>query len=112
MNVEIETGDVQCHRCQQPALLSAGIPHRMQLPGGTWAAGRRTVVLCPRCDWNDPAAQGVLAFFTLYEQIDQGTVESAGKLLRQWIAHIVNAAPAYTDDDLNEDIRKWESGDM
>lgn len=110
--MEVETGDVLCHRCEGPALLSVLVPHRMQLPSGGEATGRRTVVLCPRCDRDDPAAQGVLAFFTVHERITHETVESAGAVLREWITHVTEHPPVYTDEEMDEDIRRWEAGEM
>jgi hypothetical protein len=82
-----------------------------------WADGQsvtaaRTVALCPSCHRDDPAAQGVLAFFTVHERITQDTVKEAGAVIREWIDRASRDCLAYTEDDLDEDIRRWEAGDM
>ncbi|MGV9679174.1 DUF6300 family protein [Nocardia sp. NPDC003482] len=82
---EVTTGEVHCHRCGRPALLTARVPHRFQRDDGTVVEGARTVVLCSVCDGGDPDAQGVLAFFALHESVDSDNVESAGSLIGEWI---------------------------
>jgi hypothetical protein len=91
--------------------LSVQIPATMSTPEGD-ATGRRTVELCHRCDRDDPAAQGVLAYFTVHERIEKGTVGTGGLLVREWIDYITANPPAYTDADLDDDIRSWEAGNM
>lgn len=103
-------GALVCPRCSGEAYLSARVPHRMALSGGGTVRGYRTVVLCPDCDRDNPNASGVLAFFAMHERIDPGTVQEAAPLIEEWVQR--SAGEVYTDDELAEDIRLWESGDM
>lgn len=105
------TGDLHCRRCGTALLLAAQVPTTMSIEGGE-VAGRRTVELCPRCDRDDPAAQGVLAYFAVHERIEKATVDSAGHVVREWIDHIIANPPTYTDADLDDEIRLWEAGEM
>ena len=73
------------------------------------AGGRE---LCHRCDRDDPAPQGVLAYFSVHERIEKGTVGTGGLLVREWIDYISANPPACTDADLDDDIRSWEAGNM
>jgi hypothetical protein len=109
--VRVEVGGaLVCPRCFGDAYLSARVPHRMELSDGGTVRGYRTVVLCPDCDRDNPNAGGVLAFFAMHERIDPGTVQEAAPLIEEWVQR--SAGEVYTDDELAEDIRLWESGDM
>jgi hypothetical protein len=113
MDVEIvlsRTADLNCHRRGRGLLLSVQIPATMSTPEGD-VTGRRTVEL-HRCDRDDPAAQGVLAYFTVHERIEKATVGTGGLLVREWIDYISANPPACTDADLDDDIRSWEAGNM
>lgn len=112
MHIEVHAGDAPCRRCGGRALLSVLIPHQMHMESGAHIDGRRTVALCYRCDRNNMQAQGVLAFFAVQEHITTETVQQAGAVIHEWIERITAHPPAYTDAELDEDIRRWESGDM
>ncbi|MGQ0717047.1 MAG: DUF6300 family protein [Pseudonocardiales bacterium] len=110
--IEVNRAQLSCHRCLQPPLLAVRVPHSFARPDHVEVRGWRTVPLCPRCDRDDPAAQGVLAFFTVYETITEDNVRDAGAVLHQWIEHIAAHPPTCTDADLNEEIRQWEAGEL
>lgn len=103
-------GGLTCPRCSGPAYLSARIPHRMTLSGGMEARDYRTIMLCPNCDRDNPDAAGLLAFFAVHERIDPGTVSQSAALIDEWVRR--SSAAAYTEADLDEDIRRWEGDDM
>lgn len=110
-DVQVEVGGaLECPRCSGDAYLSARIPHHMPLSNGGVARGYRTIVLCPDCDRGNPAAFGLLAFFAVHERIAPDTVQEAAPLIDEWVCR--SSRDAYTDADLDEDIRRWESGDM
>lgn len=110
--VEVVSGDLPCHRCGGPLLLALRVPHRIQTQDGREITGWRAVELCPRCDRDNRAAQGVLAYFAVEERITGTTVDQAVPVLREWIDHVLENPPSYSDAELDEDIRRWESGDM
>jgi len=101
-----------CQICGSELLFAVRVPMQVEWTGGQSVTGSRTVTLCPRCHRSDPAAQGVLAFFAVYERVTQATVHEAGAVIREWIERATTNPPTYTDDDLEEDIRRWEAGEM
>lgn len=112
-DIQVETtGDLTCHRCEGPLLLAVQVPHSFTRADGHVVSGQRTVGLCERCDREDPAAQGVLAFFTVHEAITEDTVHDSGPVLVEWMNHVQTHSPVYTDTDLDEEIRQWEAGEL
>lgn len=109
---EIEVhSHLPCRICGGELLFSMRIPTSVTW-GGQRIDGHRTATLCPHCHRDDPAAQGVLAYFTVHKRITQETIQDAGGVLREWLDHVIANPPVYTDEDLDEDIRRWESGEM
>ena len=84
-SIEVSRADRHCHRCENILLLAVRVPHTIENAAGTTVRGTRTVGLCPQCDRDNPAAQGVLAFFTVNDVIDDENIASAGAVVRQWI---------------------------
>ncbi|MFI7121880.1 DUF6300 family protein [Amycolatopsis sp. NPDC049868] len=114
MDIEIVLDDADsliCHRCGRAALLVVRVPTVMRMGSGQ-VSGRRTVELCSHCDRNEVSAQGVLAYFSVYERIDREAVDAAGPVLREWLDYLVANPPRYTDSDMDQEIRDWESGEM
>lgn len=105
VEIEIHGDDVPCHRCGRPLLLAARVPQSFTRVDGRAVNGYRTVPLCPRCDRDDSAAQGVLAYFALYQTITDDTVDSAGAVLREWINHMTARPPIYTETGQQPDRR-------
>lgn len=101
-----------CRICGSELLFAARVPTQVEWTGGQSVTGSRTVMLCPRCHRNDPAAQGVLAFFSVHERITHETVREAGAVIREWIERATANPPTCTDEDLEEDIRRWKAGEM
>lgn len=79
MIVEVTPVEKACHRCGGELYLTATVPHP-SLPGS------RLLPLCPRCDADDPAAHGVLAFFAAYGRVDLDTYPQLLQLVEEWIA--------------------------
>lgn len=104
---EIRRGDPPpCGRCGGAVLLTVQVPYAMPLPGGGESEGRRTVALCPNCDAHDPAATGVLAFFTVHPEINADTLSDV-VVIREWIDHHIHNPPVYTDETLDQEIADW-----
>ncbi len=112
--IQVEsTGELICHRCGGPLVLTVRIPHSFTRADGHVVSGQRAVGLCLRCDRDDLAAQGVLAFFTVHEAITEDTVRQVGPVLMEWITHLTAHPPtACTDTDLDEEIRRWQAGEL
>lgn len=101
-----------CQICGGELLFAVRVPMQVEWAGGQSVASYRTVTLCPRCHRSDPATQGVLAFFAVHERVTHETVHGAGAVIREWIERVTKNPPTYTDDELEEDIRRWEAGEM
>jgi hypothetical protein len=112
--IQVEsTGELICHRCGGPLVLTVRIPHSFTRADGHVVSGQRAVGLCLRCDRDDLAAQGVLAFFTVHEAITEDTVRQVGPVLMEWITHLTAHPPTgCTDTDLDEEIRRWQAGEL
>ncbi|GAB3451160.1 DUF6300 family protein [Actinophytocola sediminis] len=101
-----------CQVCDSDLVFAVKVPMEIEWVGGQSVTGPRTVTLCPHCHRSDSVAQGVLAFFAVHERITHETVHEAGAVIREWIERVTKNPPTYTDDDLDEDIRRWEAGEM
>jgi hypothetical protein len=89
-DIEIETSSSpHCPLCAQPALLVVRVPHAITRADGTTITGTRGVALCETCDRDDPAAQGLLAYFALYETVGEESVATAGALIREWVNRVI-----------------------
>lgn len=101
-----------CRRCGGALLLAVQVPVPVENARGQSVTSYRTATLCPRCDRDNRAAQGVLAFFTVHETITPETVEQAIPLLQEWVENLIQHPPVYTEQELEEDIDRWERGEM
>lgn len=110
-DIQILAAPEICRRCDGQLLFSVQVPHSFTRPDGGEVHGKRTVPLCPRCERDVPAAQGLLAYFAVNETATAETVGDLAALLDEWLQHAAQP-PAYTDADLDEEIRQWEAGDM
>ncbi|MFJ1542311.1 DUF6300 family protein [Micromonospora chalcea] len=99
------TTSLSCHRCGTELLLSSDRPH----PRFANAIYRRN--LCPQCDAADPAAHGILAFFTVHRQVTDDNIEVFGKLLREWIERTAEP-PLVTPEAFDEDVEAFNRGDF
>lgn len=101
-----------CPRCGGELLFAVRVPVETERADGQSATTHRTVTLCPHCHRDDPPARGVIAFFTVHERITENTLHDAAPVIRQWLEHVAANPPVYTDEDMDEDIRRWEAGEM
>jgi len=110
---EVEVRPPQrCARCGAPILaaVTVSLPdqHHPELHR------RITATVCPECDRHHPAreVQGVIAYFTLHEQVSDNETEAAGQILADWAQYVVAHPPTYGDDELDADIEQWERGEL
>ena len=100
-----------CPRCDGELLFSVRHPVQ-EAWGGIPVRGCRTATLCPHCHKDAPEAQGLLAFFAVHERITEHTLRDVTGVLQEWLDYVTANPPTYTDEELDEDIRSWESGDL
>jgi hypothetical protein len=98
-----------CPRCGGEGLLSATVPAHW--PGGQDAAAgdTREVVLCPRCDADDPAAAPLVLFFAVHGEITAATTEEFAVLLRRWASQ--QRAPV-DQVAFERELQAWQRGEL
>lgn len=72
--------------------------------------GTRIVVLCPRCDTDDPAAGPLILFFAVHGQVTGETTEEFASLLRGWASQA--EAPDVDQDALEAELQAWHRGEL
>ncbi|MFY1652835.1 DUF6300 family protein [Solwaraspora sp. WMMB762] len=87
-----------CHRCSGELYLTATVPDP-DLPC------KRIIVLCPSCDAEKPAAQGLLAFMAIHGRVDESTFVQFEKLVVEWIA--ASNLQGVDEQTLDRDIEEW-----
>ena len=71
--------------------------------------------LCPSCDRDDPAAQGLLAFFAVHQAVADDELLSVAVLITEWIDRIAardRDAGETSDAALGDDYLRWVDGDL
>jgi hypothetical protein len=97
--IELKLAPAQpCHRCGTPLLLRA-----------TNAQGR-VIVVCKRCDADDPYAGPIVCYVTVHGTVQPDGLEDFAGLLRTWAEH---AEPAKVDpEQLEAEYQAWLRGDL
>lgn len=115
MNIDVTTADtgVPCSRCGGPPLLTVKVPVPFVRVDGTSVTAYRNAPLCPRCDQDNPAARGALACFAVHGSITtREAVNQAAPVLREWIEHLKNNPPTYSDEEMEADLALWRASAM
>ncbi len=99
-----------CPRCGGEGLLSALVPHGWLNNRGVAVRGTRAVVLCPRCDADDPAAAPLVLFFAVHGQVASETAEEFASLLRNWASQA--QAPSVDQAALDAEVQAWHRGEL
>jgi hypothetical protein len=71
--------------------------------------GSQLLVLCPRCDADDPAATELLAWFAIYSAVGSFDVAELETIATRWVS-AVQARPTGVGD-LADDVEAWRRGD-
>ena len=88
--VQVETAnELPCLRCGGQLLCVARVPHSFLRSDGYQVCGGRLVGLCPACDRGEPAALGLIAFFTLHSGINDYALGEAGHLIFEWLSNLL-----------------------
>jgi hypothetical protein len=82
----VETGPQQrCPRCDAEVLASLRVPHGWTNARGVQVRGSRHLIVCARCDADDPVAGPIVTFFTVHAEATASTVDQLAVLLRRWV---------------------------
>lgn len=74
-----------CGRCNGPTLLTATFASTMTNARGEEVPGLREVALCRPCDYGEATADGLLAFFTVHERLDEADLWTFNELVVAWV---------------------------
>jgi hypothetical protein len=93
--VQVRAGlGVHCPNCQGEVHLVA-------------AMALRDVTLCPACDAQAPAAQGLLRYFALHKALRPQDASEVSGLVGQWLAAVTAQLQAKHGDGLAAEAEAW-----
>lgn len=99
-----------CSPCGGPGLLLAQFPYSWKNASGADVNGLREAVLCPACDWGEPAADESLALFAVDDQVGLSNVEVFGELVSAWVESLRHRKVDMAL--LDEEEKRWRDGDL
>ncbi|QHY95702.1 hypothetical protein SSPS47_11290 [Streptomyces sp. S4.7] len=97
-----------CGHCDQPTLLTAAFPSPMTNARGDGVKGLCEVALCRTCDYGEPAANGLLAFFTVHERLDEVDLWTFNELVVAWVD--VARRRQVDQVQLDAEYERWREG--
>ncbi|MFE7790393.1 DUF6300 family protein [Streptomyces sp. NPDC057460] len=99
-----------CARCGEPGPVSARFSHSWKNASGEEVPGIREAILCPVCDRDEPAADGLLAFFTVHETLEASQLETFHSLAAAWVA--VARARHVNQQQLADEYERSRNGEL
>jgi hypothetical protein len=109
--VALVTGPVRaCPVCGGEILAVLKVPHGWETEHGKQVRGTSEVLLCERCDREDPLTGPIVVFFTVHEQVTAEDAEELAALLQRWADHATARRPDLAA--LDEEIDAWYRGDL
>jgi uncharacterized protein DUF6300 len=107
----VSTGDLKCHRCLGVLYLAIRAPHPEWQPSpGTQASFTRLVGLCPKCDADCAAAQSLLAYFAIYSEVTEDTIDTFAELLQRWVNDV--GCQQVNPSEVDSEIQQWHNGEF
>lgn len=70
--------------------------------------GLSEVALCRACDYGEPAADGLLAFFTVHERLDEVDLSTFNELVVAWVD--VARHRRVDQAQLDAEYERWREG--
>lgn len=104
MKIELAP-DLPCPQCGTALLLSASVPHPR------FSCATYTQTLCPRCDVEDAAAQGLLAFFVWSPTIEEASSQTFARLVEEWVRQLPDP-PVVSPEAFEDDVQAFYRGDF
>lgn len=99
-----------CPRCGGEILAALQIPHGWTREGGQPVQGTGEVLLCERCDRDDPITGPVVTFFTVHERATAATADQLAVLLQRWADHA--SLPQLNQAQLEAEVDAWYRGEL
>lgn len=110
VEVILSNGLPLCRRCEGEGILSARLPYGWSNTKGHHVPGVVTVVLCQRCDLNDPAAGALITWFTVHGELTPANLEAAAPLIQAWANTLT--PPAFDQLAFDADLEAWRQGEL
>ncbi|WP_043635148.1 DUF6300 family protein [Nonomuraea candida] len=100
-----------CPRCRTGEVLAVlRLPHTWTNAAGRPVRGVGEVLVCARCDADDPVAGPIVTYFAVHGTVRPPHAAALARLLRHWITH---ARPPRPDEDaLRAETESWHRGDL
>jgi hypothetical protein len=99
-----------CPVCDGEVLAALQVPHGWTTDHGRQVRGVAEVLLCERCDREDPVTGPIVVFFTVHEQVTNETAGQLTELLQRWADHCT--APRLDVEALNAEVDAWYRGEL
>ncbi|MFB7312536.1 DUF6300 family protein [Streptomyces sp. NPDC056192] len=99
-----------CPRCGGPGPVSAQFPHSWTNASGEQVPGIREATLYRVCDRDEPAAEGLLAFFALHKTLKPSELETFHDLSAAWVA--VARARHVDQQQLADEYERSRNGEL
>ncbi|MFE9868331.1 DUF6300 family protein [Streptomyces sp. NPDC005506] len=99
-----------CPRCGEPGPVSAQFSHSWKNASGEKVPGIREVMLCPVCNRDEPAADGLLAFLAAHETLEPSELETFHNLSAAWVA--VARARQVDQQQLDDEYERSRNGEL
>ncbi|MCW2947766.1 MAG: hypothetical protein JWR24_4483 [Actinoallomurus sp.] len=100
-----------CPVCGGEILAALQVPNGWTIEQGRQVRGHTEVLLCERCDREDPVTGPIVVFFTVHAQLTTADhVDELAALLQRWADH---AAPRPLDEEaLAAEVDAWYRGEL
>jgi hypothetical protein len=99
-----------CPRCAGDVLAALRVPHGWRTECGTEVSGTTEILLCARCDIDDPVTGPIATFFAVHEVATDQTVDVLARLIRRWAE---TARPPRLDQAaLDAEVDAWYRGEL
>lgn len=99
-----------CPVCDGEILAALQVPHGWMSEQGRQVRGTSEVLLCERCDREDPVTGPIVVFFTVHEQVTNETAGQLAGLLQRWADHSVPRR--LNMEALNAEVEAWYRGEL
>ncbi|WP_433176780.1 DUF6300 family protein [Actinoallomurus sp. CA-150999] len=99
-----------CPRCAGDILAALRVPHGWRTEQGIEVGGTTEILLCARCDVDDPVTGPIATFFAVHQAVTDQTVGVLARLIRRWAENA--EAPRLDQVALDAEVDAWYRGDL
>ncbi|MGV9309729.1 MULTISPECIES: DUF6300 family protein [unclassified Nonomuraea] len=104
-------GDWPCPRCRADSVLAVlRRPHAWTNTSGNPVRGHSDVLLCARCDADDPLTGPIITYFAVHGSARPENVGQLARLLLRWVDRA--RPPAPDEKALRAEAEAWRRGEL